>query len=168
MHLRRFQLSEFIKPGELVTTYPITPKALKICCVCHSDDPEDNDLNNWVQKLGKAEIGAFRNGMSTILKLANAGRKLETYYDEKKCHETHTFTHQGKDHVIWRVRNSDVRLLFYYGNDQVVLLVDSFSKHKNKLTSAQKSHAETVVKAYLDAKEMKILELEVENPEIEP
>lgn len=158
MHLRQFQLSEFIKLGDLANTYPVTPGALKVCCVCHSADPEDNDLNDWVAKLGAKEIGAFMNGMSMILKLANAGRKFESHYDPKKCHETHSFCYKGKEHVLWRIRNSDVRLLFFYGNDQVILLVDSFPKHTDKLAKAQKSHAETVIKAYLDAKKIQILD----------
>lgn len=101
------------------------------------------------------------NGMSMILKLANAGRKFESHYDQKKCHETHTFSYKGKEHVLWRIRNSDVRLLFFYGNDQVILLVDSFPKHTDKLTKAQKSHAETLIKAYLDAESIQILDANV-------
>jgi mRNA-degrading endonuclease RelE of RelBE toxin-antitoxin system len=162
MFLRRLSLGEFIKPGDKATSYPETPDAMKVCCVCRSDDPEDNDLNDWVSKLTAADINAFKNGMSMILKLANAGKKLENHYDEKKCHPTHRFEHNEQERVVWRVRNSDVRLLFYYGNDRILLMVDSFPKRTDKITKAQKSHAEKIIKSYLDADEVTILGAENE------
>jgi hypothetical protein len=37
------------------------------------------------------------SGMSTLLKIANSGRTLQSHYDEQQCHETHRFTYQGKN-----------------------------------------------------------------------
>lgn len=156
-------LGDFIKPGDLASSYPETPGAMKVSCICSSEDPDDNELNGWLTKLTAADIHAFKNGMSMILKLANAGRKLETHYDEKKCHPTHGFEYDGQNCVVWRIRNSDVRLLFYYGDDRLLLMVDSFPKHSNKISKAQKSHAENVIKTYIDADKVTILEVDHAN-----
>lgn len=91
--------------------------------------------------------------MSTLLKLANAGRKLESHYDEKAYHPTHRFHHKGEERVVWRIRIGDLRLLLYHAEDGIVLLTDAFPKHRNRLTEAQKNKAERDVGAFLDADE---------------
>lgn len=92
--------------------------------------------------------------MSTLLKLTTTGRPLESHYDEKQCHETHRFTHKSAEHVVWRIRMGDLRVLFYYGDNRIVFLTDAFAKHKDRLTSAQKAKAENDIKAFIDAQEL--------------
>lgn len=151
MFLRRLKLSEFLKPGQDANAYPELPQAFKVCCISASKDPDDAEIIDWVGSIPKGERNAFKNGMGTLLKVANAGRPLETHYDQKKCHPVHRFHHQGVEHVIWRIRAGDMRLMFYYGQGRILLLVDSFPKYKDKLTKAQKLYAEDKVKSYLDA-----------------
>ncbi|HRQ59174.1 MAG TPA: hypothetical protein PLN31_17300 [Azoarcus taiwanensis] len=155
MYLRRLFLGEFIKPHEQADAYPELPTAFKVCSVSASKNPADAEFVEWVRILQANERSAFRNGMSTLLKLANAGRKLETHYGPKECHEAHRFNHANQVHVVWRIRRGDLRILFYYGAERIILITDSFPKHRDKLTKAQKLKSEQTIKAFVDAKKVK-------------
>lgn len=152
MYLRRLQIQDFLQSGEGAATYPEMPNARKVCCISTTEDPRDAAIVAWVKALTSQDRKVFRNGMGTILKVANSGRQLETHFDEKQCHQAHCFSHKGNQHTIWRIRRGDLRILFIYGTDHIILLVDAFPKHTDKLTAAQKLNAETIAKSYLDAK----------------
>lgn len=158
MFLKRLRLEKFLRPTENIAAYPEMPGALKVYCECKSKDPDDLVLYDWLEKMDNADRKAFIRGLTTLLKLANGGRPLESHYDEKKCHKTITFSHKGVDRIVWRIRNNDIRLLFFYGEQGVVVLIDSFPKHKDKLTKAQESNAIAAVKGYLDAKKIEYVE----------
>ena len=153
MFLHRLYLAQFLRPQEDVGTYPEMPNALRVCCMSSSAKPADAEIWKWVKKLQPTERKKFRSGMSTLLKLAYAGRKLESHYDEKAYHPTHRFDYKGEERVVWRIRIGDLRLLLYHGEDGIVLLTDAFPKHRNQLTEAQKNKAERDVQAFLDAGE---------------
>lgn len=158
MFLRRFRLDEFIKPTENAATYPESSSANKVCGICATDDEDTAELLQRIKALGKTEGTCFRNGMRKLLKIANSGEPLTVHYDEKQCHKTHSFTYNGLTHDIWRIRNNDLRILFFYGNDRVILLLDTFPKHADRLTKAQKLNAEDAVKRYLDGKPITIIQ----------
>jgi len=158
MLLKRLRLEKFLRPTENIAAYPEMPGALKVYCECRSKDPDDLVLYDWLGKMDKADRKAFVRGLTTLLKLANSGRPLESHYDEKKCHKTASFSYKGSERAIWRIRNNDIRLLFFYGEQGVVLLIDSFPKHKAKLTEAQESNAIAVVRDYLDARNIEYVE----------
>lgn len=126
-----------------------------VCCASASENPEDAEVVDWVRRLEATERGSFRSGMSTLLKLANAGRKLESHYGPKECHETHRFTYKQQEHVVWRIRCGDLRVLFYYGTDHILLITDTFPKHRDKVTKAQKLKSEQTIKNFIDAKIVK-------------
>lgn len=155
MYLRRLRLSEFLKPREDASTYPELPGAYKVCCASRSENPADAAIVDWVTALQNVDRGSFRSGMSTLLKVANEGRKFETHYDEKACHEAHRFSYKGQEYVVWRIRVGDLRILFHYAKDHIVLLSDAFAKHRDKLTKAQTGKAERDIKAFIDATELK-------------
>lgn len=164
LFLRRFRLPEFIKPTENAAAHPEVPGAYQVCAVCAMDDPETADLLQQVKALGKMEGNCFRNCMSKLLKIANSGEPLKAHYDETQCHPTHTFTYQGEVRTIWRIRSNDLRILFYYAQDKIILLLDTFPKRADKLTNAQKLKAEAIVKRYIDGKPVKIIEGEDDEP----
>jgi len=112
---------------------------------------------DWLDGMSKVDQKHFMSGMSTLLKIANSGRTLQSHYDEQQCHETHRFTYQGEERVVWRIRIGDLRVLFYYGENNIVFLTDAFPKHKDKLTVAQKKKAEKEIQAFIDAREPQII-----------
>lgn len=154
MYLRRLFLRNFIKPTECADAYPEMPGAFKVYCVSATEDPADAELVELLSSLEANERNAFRNGMSTLLKVANSGRKLETHFGSKECHEAHRFNHAKQEHVVWRIRRGDLRILFYYGANRILLITDSFPKHRGKLTNAQKLKSERTIKAFIEAKKV--------------
>lgn len=156
MYLRRLKIKDFLKPEEDAATYPEMPNAYKVYCTSETEDPRDAVIIDWVKDLTKAERKVFQNSMSTLMKVANSGRPLQSHYDEKQCHEIHSFLHRGKMHHIWRIRAGDLRILFCYGTDRIILLISTFPKHTDRLTNAQKLNAETINKNYLDAQNIQV------------
>jgi mRNA-degrading endonuclease RelE of RelBE toxin-antitoxin system len=157
MFLRRFRLKEFIKPHENASTYPELPSAYSVCSICPAKDEDTAEILAKIYQFGQTERKSFRNGMQKLLKIVNSGQRLEIHYDSKQCHETHSFYYNGSNHTIWRIRSNDLRILFYYGNDRVILLLDTFPKHRQSVTKAQKNAAEDVIKRYLDGKPITII-----------
>lgn len=103
--------------------------------------------------MGAVDKAGFQRGMATILKLANKGTLPSEHFDDKKCHNGHVFDYRGQTHKIKRVRNNDLRILYYDATNRILLVTDAFPKHKDKLTKAQKQLSEDVVTAYINAKE---------------
>jgi hypothetical protein len=87
-----------------------------------------------------------------LIQVAASGKPITDFYDKKQCHNIHTFQYDGKDRTIWRIWKGDVvRVTFFYGDGQTVLLTHAFAKYEDKLTNAQKKMLEKEVITYLDA-----------------
>lgn len=103
--------------------------------------------------------------LDKLVKVAASGKPLPVFYDEKQCHDIHRFRHDGHEHVLWRIRNGDIRIVFHYGHHRLILLTDALVKRKDKLSTAETSALERQVKAFLDAEKAGSLSLfDVENP----
>ena len=50
---------------------------------------------------------------------------------------------------VWRFRSGDIRVLFYYGRDRLVLLTNVSPKRTDKYTRADLNQAEAAVREYL-------------------
>jgi ribosomal protein S4E len=157
MYLRWFELKEFIKPSESASTFPVMPSAYKVCGICETEDPDTAEIYAVVDGLESQEKKAFRRGMSKLLKIATTGDDLKIHYNEKQCHVTYKFIHDRTEYKIWRIRTNDLRTLFYYGDGKIILLLDAFPKHKDKLTTAQKLAAKNAVIRYIDGKPIAII-----------
>lgn len=154
MFLRRLYLDDFLNPKESAATYPEMPNSIKVCCICDNKEPTSGaEVLRSVKDMDKEDRTGFRCGMATILKLANSGTQLHTHFDEKSCHPTHDFVFEKKNRKIGRLRNSDIRILYFDANERILLITDVFPKHKDKLTITQKQASEAVVKRYLKATE---------------
>lgn len=126
-------------------------------------DEGDSDTCHLLQQIVDMEHRDQKDALSALLKLilaASSGKPLKNFYDAKKCHNCHTFTHDGKDHTIWRVwKGKAVRVTFYYGEDRFILLTSAFVKREDKLTIKQKLDLESEVKSYLEALKNQQLDL---------
>ncbi|WP_437215097.1 hypothetical protein [Pectobacterium sp. LFLA-215] len=126
-------------------------------------DEEDSNTCLLLQQIAEMELRDQKDAMSALVKMiqvASLGKPFQSFYDTKQCHDCHTFTHDGKDHTIWRVwKGKAVRITFYYGEDRVILLTSAFVKREDKLTKKQKLDLECEVKSYLDAIKNKQLDL---------
>lgn len=123
---------------------------------CESDTSESCVLFEQMKSLGRSNTRDFKSAMAALeklVKVAKLGQPLESFYDKKQSHELHIFEYKGKKHVIWRIRNGDIRLTFYYGHERIIFLPGLIQKRTDKLTPAEKLGLESEVVAYLEAVE---------------
>lgn len=95
---------------------------------------------------------AFKS-LAYFVQIAQNGPPLTQHLDKKQVHEAHEFVSpiSGKAEKIWRYRRGDIRILFYYGNDSVLLLADVVAKRSDRLEPAVLNRAEQAVNEYLSA-----------------
>ncbi|MGS3491751.1 hypothetical protein ACB313_05555 [Klebsiella pneumoniae] len=126
-------------------------------------DDESRDTCNLLQQIYDMEMRDQKDALSALVKMiqiAASGKPFKDFYDVKQCHDCHTFTHDGKEHTIWRVwKGKAVRITFYYGDDRVILLTSALVKREDKLTRKQELDLEAEVKIYLNDIKNKQLEL---------
>lgn len=119
---------------------------------CNSASVGSCDLFSQVKVLALKDRKAALAAIHKLIEVAATGKPLTAFYTKKQCHEIHSFTYRGKERTIWRIWKGDVvRLTFFYGDGQTVLLTNVFSKYEDKLNTAQKKMLEREVEAYLDA-----------------
>lgn len=95
---------------------------------------------------------AFKS-LAYFVQIAQNGPPLTQHLDKKQVHEAHEFASpvSGKTEKVWRYRRGDIRILFYYGHDGVLLLADLVAKRSDKLEKAVLNRAEQAVNEYLSA-----------------
>jgi mRNA-degrading endonuclease RelE of RelBE toxin-antitoxin system len=102
---------------------------------------------------------AFKS-LAYFVQIAQNGPPLTQHLDKKQVHEAHEFVSpvSGKTEKVWRYRRGDIRILFYYGHEGVLLLADLVAKRSDRLEKAVLNRAEQAVNEYLSAaKSNKIL-----------
>lgn len=158
MYLRRFRLAEFIRDGENIGVFPDVPYAFKICSICSTKDPQTAEILVAVANLVDRDKLSFKLAMARLLKVSVLDPPLKAHYDKKQYHDAFEFSYKGKTRKVLRVRNNNLRLVFYFGNDNIILLTDTFAKHKDNWTEAETNRSKEVVKRYLDATTHTIIE----------
>ena len=158
MYLRRFMLAEFIRDGEDPGMYAEAPGAFKVCSICPTNDPQTAEILAAAVDLAARDKKSFRQVMTKLLKVSTLGTPIKEHYDEDQCHEAFEFDYKGKHHTVWRIRNGDFRLLFFYGHDRIILLTDVLAKRKDKLSESEINRSKEFVKRYLDATNYTIIE----------
>jgi hypothetical protein len=72
---------------------------------------------------------------------AQTGLPLQALYDEKKCHPTLTFKlheHDAQPTKIWRIWGAgSVRVYFIYGPGKRIVILKTWVKRKDKLSSGE-------------------------------
>lgn len=106
-----------------------------------------------IQALEANDQAAGFKSLAYFLQIAQNGPPLTQHLDKKQVHEAHEFVSvvSGKVEKVWRYRRGDIRILFYYGNDRVLLLTGLLAKRSDKLEPAVLKQAELAVNAYLSA-----------------
>lgn len=126
---------------------------------CNSSDPATCDLFAQIGNMALKDRKAALAALSKLIEVAASGKPITEFYDKKQCHDIHTFKYKNKDRTIWRIWKGDVvRVTFYYGDGQTVLLTHAFAKYEDKLSSAQKKSLEHEVEKYVDALDEKTIE----------
>jgi phage-related protein len=89
-----------------------------------------------------------------LLKLAQLGKPFNQLVDKKTVHEAFEPFYcevTKKNETVWRYRHNDIRILFYYAVDKVVLLAHTLPKRTDKLSAKEINMAKRAVVDFLTA-----------------
>lgn len=93
-------------------------------------------------------------GLKHLLKVAQLGKPFNLLLDKDAVHEAFPafFCDITKRYeTVWRYRRGDIRILFYYAADKVVLLTHTLSKRTDKLSAKDIEQAKQTVTHFLTA-----------------
>ena len=93
-------------------------------------------------------------GLKMLLKLSQLGKPFNQLVDKKTVHEAFPPFYcdlTKKNETVWRYRHGDIRILFYYAADKVVLLAHTLPKRTDKLTAKDINLAKKAVVDFLTA-----------------
>jgi len=93
-------------------------------------------------------------GLKMLLKLAQLGKPFSQLADAKTVHEAFDpffCDVTKKNETVWRYRHGDIRILFYYAADKVVLLAHTLPKRTDKLSAKDIKLAKQAVFDFLTA-----------------
>jgi hypothetical protein len=121
------------------------PGSWKIYTVCASSDPRSCTTRSDV---GDLDIGDKKDARLTFVSFTNkaaTGEPLTNLYDEKQCHETHSFDFDGREIKIFRIWGAGkIRVNFCYLPDErmSIAIVKTWAKRKDKLSDGEKAQLE--------------------------
>lgn len=130
------------------------PGGWKVYTVCKTNRLGSCTTRADVGLLCKSDKQDARNTYVSFLNKAHTGQPLSTLYDEKQCHETHSFKwkahddHQEKIYRIWG--GGDIRVNFIYLPERRIILIKTWPKRKDKLTEGDKLLLEQLASEVLD------------------
>ncbi len=153
-YLTEIRPEDFTDDGDGAAV-PLSPHRFKVSSACAQNDARTADVVAQIQALGsKPDRHKAMLGLEFLVKVAQSGPPFTKSFDKKALHETHSFHSavSGQDEKIWRYRRGDIRILFYYADDKIVLLCGTLSKRKDQLSEAEKNAAEQAVDRYLSAR----------------
>lgn len=93
-------------------------------------------------------------GLKKLLNLAQLGKPFNQLSDAKTVHEAFAPFYcdvTKKNETVWRYRHGDIRILFYYAADKVVLLTHTLPKRSDKLSAKDINQAKQAVVDFLTA-----------------
>lgn len=93
-------------------------------------------------------------GLKKLLKLAQKGVPFNQLSDAKTVHEAFDPFYcdvTKKNETVWRYRHGDIRILFYYAADKVVLLTHTLPKRTDRLSKKDINLAKQAVIDFLTA-----------------
>lgn len=131
---------------------PDQPGSWRVFVTC--DGPSENfsttrkDVNACASQTDKSTM---RSAFIAILAKAVTGLPFEALWDEKQCHEAHTFTRNHQEEKIFRIRSGSIRIYFIYLPCKIILIIKSKAKRTDKLSSGEKKELADMVTDVLDA-----------------
>lgn len=129
-----------------------SPEAWRLYFPGPTDAPATAGLFQGIAGLDFKDRRSAFNGLKKLLQHAYEGRDPKAAYPAKsKCHEAFTFKHSHQEYTVWRIRENNVRIYFFYCAGKVLLLPHIGEKREQKLTSGQKDQIAKPIKEFLDA-----------------
>lgn len=126
----------------------------RIYTVCTTSNPKSCTTRTDVSKLELKDKLAARQAYVTFTNRAQTGQNLKDLYDDKQCHEAHSFkltAHDDHEEKIFRIRSGVIRLYFLYLPDRRIILLKTWPKRKDKLSQGEKLELEALARIVLDS-----------------
>ena len=131
----------------------------KVYTICTVNNTYSCTTRADVRSLGSAKDKEdARSSYHDLLAKAHTGLNFTHLYDEKKCHEAHSFlfqtqeqncpNHEVKIHRIWGT--GVIRLYFLYLPNKRVVLLKTWAKRKNKLSEGEELQLEGIVNQIIE------------------
>lgn len=129
----------------------------KVYTVCMTDRKHSCLTLADVRSLGEQDRLDARQTYVSFLNKAHTGQPLSSLYDEKQCHETHSFKrkeHDEHDEKIFRIWGAGaIRVNFIYLPEKRIVFIKTWPKRKDKLTNGEKKLLEDIAKDVFDSYE---------------
>lgn len=119
----------------------------KVYTICIESNISQCTTRGDVRDLGSSDKRDARTSYHSLLQKAHTGMNFSDLYDEKQCHEAHSFKyahHEFKIHRIWGA--GVIRIYFLYLPNKCIVILKTWAKRKNKLTKGEEGQLEEMVK----------------------
>lgn len=132
-----------------------TPERFKVVSPCL--DTEDRQAANvfaLIRDLQGSDQRQALQGLKMLVKLAQKGVPFNQLVGKETVHEAFAPFYcelTAKTEKVWRYRHGDIRILFYYAADKVVLLVHTLPKRTNRLSTKDINKAKQAVLEFVMA-----------------
>lgn len=131
------------------------PNRLRLVSRCHDPTQKTSaEVFAALKAMEKSDQRQAIAGLKYMLRLAQLGKPFGQLLDKKAVHEAFAPFYcdvTKRNETIWRYRHGDVRILFYYAADKVVLLTHTLAKRTDKLATREKNVATQAVIEFLEA-----------------
>lgn len=126
------------------------PESWRVYTICIDRHIGSSTTFKDVSELESPDKIHARSAYTTLLGKAQNGFPLKDQYDEKKCHEVHSFDFNGIHSKIYRIRAGNIRIYFcYLPPHKTIVLLKTKPKHKKELCEKEKNELETIAKDVL-------------------
>jgi hypothetical protein len=123
---------------------PVTP--------CSDPEAEECPFLEQIHQLqDRRDRKASLQALKKLIEVSASGLPISNFYDQKQCHEIHSFQYDGRTRKIWRIRQGSIRLPFYYGAQRLLLLPLVLVKRRGKLTRQELLELEEHIENYVQA-----------------
>lgn len=149
MFLTEIKLSDF---GDEVVPPPGRFKVVSPCSDAQSR--KSAKVFEVVKSMDHNDQKQALKGLKMLIKLAQLGKSFNQSVDERTLHEAFPAFYCNvtkRNETVWRYRHGDIRILFYYAVDKVVLLTHTLPKRNDKLFAKDINQAKQVVVDFLTA-----------------
>ena len=134
-----------------MTSFVSTPNSWKVYLLCQTSDVRSCYIFIDRVHLQAKDLGKFKTMLSQLGKHCESGIPLSTYYDEKSCHPAFSFTHNGKEEKVWRIRQGNLRLYFIYlPPEKRIVLLHIWVKNTDKISNAEQSSLQRLAESVFD------------------
>ncbi len=144
------------------------PESWKVYHICIGPHVGSSTTYRDVSELGDEDEVHAKKAYLTLLGKAQTGFPIKDQYDEKKCHDVHTFDlnkdlHKKQElHTIYRIRAGNIRVYFcYLPPNKTIVILKTRPKLKNELCQSEKNELEDIARSVLQYSNPAIFESRV-------